>query len=93
MSDVPPPWHERLTREEIRDVLTLHDWRSWLSFATNWGLIGASFALVARWPNPATVLVALFVLSTLILGLLTVLSSAVCDAATGLDCRAIMQLG
>lgn len=42
---------------------------------------------------PLFVLVALFVFTTLIVGLLTVLSSAVCDAATGLDCRSIMQLG
>jgi Zn-dependent protease len=41
---------------------------------------------------PLFVLVALFVLSSLILGFLTVLSSAVCDAATGLDCRAVLQL-
>lgn len=39
------------------------------------------------------VLVALFVFSTLILGFLTAITSAVCDASTGLDCELVMQLG
>jgi Zn-dependent protease len=38
------------------------------------------------------VLVALFVFSTLILGFLTAITSAVCDATTGLDCGLVMQL-
>jgi Zn-dependent protease len=42
---------------------------------------------------PLFVLVALFLFTTLIVGFLTMLSSAVCDAATGVDCRMIMQLG
>jgi hypothetical protein len=37
------------------------------------------------------VLVALFVFSTLILGFLTTLAGAICDAATDLDCRGAMQ--
>lgn len=40
---------------------------------------------------PLFVLVALFVFSTLILGFLTVITSAICDAATGLPCRQVMQ--
>jgi Zn-dependent protease len=42
---------------------------------------------------PLFVLVALFVFSTLILGFLTSITSAICDAATDLDCRLFMQLG
>ena len=42
---------------------------------------------------PLFVLVALFVFSTLILGFLTAITSAVCDASTGLDCGLVMQLG
>jgi Zn-dependent protease len=42
---------------------------------------------------PLFVLVALFVFSTLILGFLTSITGAICDAATGLDCRLTMQLG
>jgi len=42
---------------------------------------------------PLFVLVALFVFSTLVLGFLTTITSAICDAATDLTCRAVMQLG
>ena len=40
---------------------------------------------------PLFVLVALFVFSTLILGFLTTLAGAICDAATDLDCQVAMQ--
>ncbi|MGH2540317.1 MAG: site-2 protease family protein [Actinomycetota bacterium] len=39
---------------------------------------------------PLFVLVALFVFSTLILGFLTTLTGAICDAATDLDCRLVL---
>lgn len=42
---------------------------------------------------PLFVLVALFVFTTLIVGFLTVLTGAICDAATGVDCVRTMQLG
>ena len=37
------------------------------------------------------VLVVLFVLSTLLLGIVVVVTGAVCNAATGLDCLARLQ--
>ena len=40
---------------------------------------------------PLFVLVALFVFSTLILGFLTTLTGAICDAATDLDCQLVLQ--
>jgi Zn-dependent protease len=42
---------------------------------------------------PLFVLVALFVFSTLILGFLTSITGAICEAATGVDCRLVMQFG
>ncbi|MDH5223252.1 MAG: site-2 protease family protein [Actinomycetota bacterium] len=42
---------------------------------------------------PLFVLVALFVFSTLTLGFLTTLAGAICDAATGLPCEQVMQIG
>ena len=39
---------------------------------------------------PLFVLVALFVFSTLILGFLTTLTGAICDAATDLDCQLVL---
>jgi Zn-dependent protease len=41
---------------------------------------------------PLFVLVALFVFSTLLLGLLTAVAGALCDASTGLDCRLLLNL-
>jgi len=61
-------WRSAFSREEIAALLTMEDWRSWLSVATNWGLVFASLAIVARWPNPLTVIVALFVIGARQLG-------------------------
>lgn len=61
-------WREALSRDDIRELLVMRDWRSWLSIAINWALVGAAFALVARWPNPLTVVVALFVIGARQLG-------------------------
>jgi fatty acid desaturase len=57
-----PSWRDALGREELRDLLALRDLRSWLSIGLNWSLVFASFGLVAAWPHPLTVVVALFVI-------------------------------
>jgi fatty acid desaturase len=61
-------WHERFTRAEIQDLLRVSNARGWLSIAVNWGVIAAAFAMVAVWPNPLTVVVALFVIGARQLG-------------------------
>jgi fatty acid desaturase len=61
-------WRDALSREEIQQLVAQRDIRSGLSLALDWGLIGASFALVAAWPNPLTVLVALVIIGTRQLG-------------------------
>lgn len=55
-------WRQAVSREEIRDLLQPHDLRSWGSIALNWTIVFGTAAAVARWPNPLTVLVALFVI-------------------------------
>ena len=62
------PWREALSREEIKELLAFEDWRGWLSVAVNWGLVLAAMALVAAWPNPLTVIFALFVIGARQLG-------------------------
>ena len=52
-------WKRALDRDEVRDLLAPRDLRSWASIALNWGIVLAAFALVARWPNPLTIAVAL----------------------------------
>ncbi len=61
-------WLDALSREEIASLLEMRDARSWISVATNWGLVFAAFAAVVAWPNPLTVLVALFVIGARQLG-------------------------
>jgi fatty acid desaturase len=46
----------------------MRDWRSWASVAINWGLVFAAMAMVARWPNPLTIVFALFVIGARQLG-------------------------
>jgi len=65
-----------LTREEIRDLVEHRDLRSVGSLVVDWGLVAASFAAVARWPNPITVIVALFVIGARQLGLAILMHDA-----------------
>lgn len=55
-------WREALGREEINDLLRPRAWRSWVSLLTNWSLVFGCFALVALWPNPLTIILALFLI-------------------------------
>lgn len=61
-------WREALSRAEVNDLLRIKPWRSWISVATNWSIVFASFALVALWPNPLTVVAALFLIAARQLG-------------------------
>ncbi|MEM7412923.1 MAG: fatty acid desaturase family protein [Myxococcota bacterium] len=61
-------WRERVTREEIDGWLAMNDWKSAFSIVLNWALVFASMALVAVWPNPLTIVFALFVIGARQLG-------------------------
>jgi fatty acid desaturase len=61
-------WQEALTPADRRELLTLNDARAWLSIGVDWGLVFASFALVAYFPNPFTVLLAIAVIGARQLG-------------------------
>src|SRR5437899_861160 len=69
-------WREALSDAEVRELLEMRDWRSWLSITLDWGTIGVALALVARWPNPLTVVVALFVIGGRQLGLAVLMHEA-----------------
>src|SRR5206468_2769627 len=62
-------WLDVLTREEIQELRRMHDWHSWASLLTNWGLVFAAIALVAYAPYPLTIVLALAVIGTRQLGL------------------------
>jgi fatty acid desaturase len=53
-------WRSAFTPEELEALRELRPWRSWLTVLVNWGLIAGCFLLVALWPNPLSVLIALF---------------------------------
>ncbi len=61
-------WLDHLSSDEIRALRRLDDRRGWASLAVNWGLVGTAMALVAAFPNPLTVLLALAVIGTRQLG-------------------------
>jgi fatty acid desaturase len=69
-------WRDAFTREEIDELLAFQDGRSWWTVAVNWGLVFASFALVAAWPNPLTIVVAIFVIGARQLGMAVLMHDA-----------------
>ena len=69
-------WRAALTREDVESLLELHDLHSWLSIAGNWALVFGSFALVALWPNPLLILLALFVIGARQLGFAVLMHEA-----------------
>jgi fatty acid desaturase len=71
-----PTWQDALPAEDRKALLMLDDRRAWLSIALDWGLVAASFALVARFPNPLTVVVAVVVIGGRQLGLAILMHDA-----------------
>ncbi|MFA5123091.1 fatty acid desaturase family protein [Zavarzinia sp.] len=50
------------TRDEIRDLTAKSDLAGWWAVLSTWGIIAGTFAVMALWPNPATILLGLIVL-------------------------------
>ena len=61
-------WRDAVTRQEIDELLAMNDWLGWGSIALNWSIVFASMALVAVWPNPLTIIAALFLIGARQLG-------------------------
>jgi fatty acid desaturase len=74
--DLGANWRAALTRDEVKDLLELRDLRSWLSIAVGWAIVFGCFALVAVWPNPLTILLALFLIGTRQLGFAVLMHEA-----------------
>jgi fatty acid desaturase len=71
-----PSWRYLVTRDEIDRWLAMQDWRSAASVGLDWGLVFASMALVALWPNPLTIVAALLVIGARQLGLAVLMHEA-----------------
>jgi fatty acid desaturase len=69
-------WRDALSPEEVRELVTTNDWRGWLSVALDWGLVAASMALVAVWPNPVSVLIAVVLIGARQLGFAVLMHEA-----------------
>jgi len=69
-------WREVVSREEIDQLLTLQDARSWFSILFNWAVVAGSFALVAWRPNPITILCALALIGARQLGFAVLMHEA-----------------
>jgi fatty acid desaturase len=69
-------WKNQFTKQELRDILALEDWRSVRTLIVNWGIVFASFALVGWSANPLTILLALFAIGGRLLGCSIVMHEA-----------------
>jgi fatty acid desaturase len=69
-------WRAALTRQEIDGLLELDDLQSWLSIGVNWAIVFASLAWVAVWPNPLSIVVALFLIGARQLGFAVLMHEA-----------------
>jgi fatty acid desaturase len=76
LAPTPETWRSALSRAEMDALLRVSDLRGWLSIVVDWALVFASFALVHAWPNPLTVVVALFVIGARQLGLAILMHEA-----------------
>jgi fatty acid desaturase len=65
-----------VTSAELAELRRLDDARSWLSLGLNWGLVAASFALVAWAPSALSLIVALCVIGSRQLGLAVLMHEA-----------------
>ncbi len=69
-------WREALTRDEISSLLEFEDWRSWVSVLGNWAIVFAAMALAAAWPNPLTIVLAIFLIGARQLGMAVMMHEA-----------------
>ena len=69
-------WMDNFTREEIRDLLEIEDWRSWVSVIWNWIVVFGAMAMVAAWPNILSVVAALFIIGGRQLGMSIIMHEA-----------------
>jgi fatty acid desaturase len=76
MTKTAMTWRDAITRDEIRNLTEIRDSRAWLSILVDWGLVGVSFALVAAFPNPLSIVAAIAVIGSRQLGLAILMHDA-----------------
>ena len=69
-------WRTRLERDELRQLLSISNWRGLSSVALNWVVVAAAMACVASWSNPLTIVAAIFVIGAHQLGMAILMHDA-----------------
>jgi len=69
-------WRNFVSKDEIAELLRMRDRRSWFTVSLTWGIVFGAMALVALWPNPLTVILALFLIGSRQLGLAVLMHDA-----------------
>jgi fatty acid desaturase len=54
--------HQYLSNDEIKMIMQKSDWKATGEILHTWGWIAFAFALAGLWPNPFTIIIALFIL-------------------------------
>lgn len=72
----PVDWRDLLSREEIDSLLQRSDWRAWRTVVVNWAITAGAMGMVAVWPNPLTIVAALFLIGARQLGLAVLMHDA-----------------
>ena len=68
--------NEYLSKDDIARLTAKSDLRAWSMVLGNWLMIAAIFAVVAAWPNPLTILLAMLLLAGRQLGLSVLMHDA-----------------
>lgn len=75
-SSPPARWLDAVSPDERRELLRIRPLRSWAMVLGNWAIVFASLAVVAVWPNPLTIIAALFLIGSRQLGMAIVMHEA-----------------
>lgn len=54
--------HQYITKDELKEIMQKSNWKAALEVANTWGWIAFAFALAGMYPNPLTIIIALFIL-------------------------------
>ncbi len=75
-TEKPFDWRDVITREEFEELTRIQDSKAYRMLAFNWAVVFASFWMVAVWPNPLTIILALFLIGARQLGFAVVMHEA-----------------